>query len=447
MNQTTIPKTLFRQNAESHQDTEERTVSAKAGHGAVLIVIGSVSSIVLYFFPALAVLFPFIGWAGYIIGRIVGSDMAPLVIAITIITVKLICFAGILYGAAKLISAWRANTKSLKCPRCGSSFEVFTKVTKAMCPSCGLLVLPGESQSPNLRLVECAYCGLKTAASPDCLTYRCSNCGVSRTGITTPGIQDKDPCPFCGNLKPTEATLCLYCNNTIKQTYHNGKFLDSFNMDWLIGKDATGHYHFSKGLLTSINANASGAKGLDELAICWADLETALISMEEAGCNGAEQAVIEDLIPQLEAVYGSLLEKELRIIEGDANKKYEKGKLKISIDEPYLKARRRIEERFSEAIPSALRWNDKLLEVTETATGKHVVKNYSRLKDEFIQHQHIGSLPIGTTRSFLQEMPDRLQSDAADRLRQLLGLRNENLISQEEYEQKRKEVLEKLGES
>ena len=203
------------------------------------------------------------------------------------------------------------------------------------------------------------------------------------------GIQATEPCPFCDNLIPTEAILCLQCGKALKQTHHDGKFLDGFDMDWLIGKDAVGHYQFSKALLTSIETEVSRAQGLDELAACWTDLETALVSLEEAGYNGAEQIVTKDLIPQLEATYRNLIENEMRIIEGDVSRKYKKGSLKVLVNESYLKGRRRIEERFSQVIPPSARWNDKLIEVVETTTGKHAVKNYSRLKDEVARCQEL----------------------------------------------------------
>src|SRR5208337_3061997 len=167
MSTAAAEKTLFRRKAETWQDARERTKSAKVGHGFVLLTIGGVASVLLYYFPSLAALFPVIGWAGYVIGRLTPPNVSPIVIVTTILVVKLLCFAGAVWGLVKVAVAWRSKVKSVKCPRCQQSIEMFTKVRKGMCPHCGLLMLMGELIQTEVLFSHCAYCGLGTGTTAD----------------------------------------------------------------------------------------------------------------------------------------------------------------------------------------------------------------------------------------------------------------------------------------
>lgn len=251
-----------------------------------------------------------------------------------------------------------------------------------MCPKCGLLMLMGEGDGSGVRVSTCAYCGLATGTTSDCASFRCSNCGVSRTGLATPGANPIQACPGCGQPMPREAICCVKCGCETNRAYQNGQFAKGVDMDWLIGKDYVGHCQFARSLLNHLVASAEEVRTMDELTLRWVDLEAGLVSIEEAGSCSPGYSLASKLIPSIEQAYLALLRAELRIIQSNRNLT---KKPKVFIQEPHLKARRRVEVRFRGAIPPAAAWGEKLVDFTKTMTGNYAVKNYSRLTNEVLR--------------------------------------------------------------
>jgi hypothetical protein len=336
-----LRKTLFRERAEQHQATQQRTKAAIREMGVFLVVIGILATLIFLFLPYLVLLLAPVN-PGLVAVFITTVQAAPVVLRL--LQVLGLTVAG--FGVAKLVQARRAQVRSLKCPKCSLPFEVVVKTRKAMCPSCGALAILGPSTNDNLQLVECPYCHLSTAASPDAETFRCSNCGLSRPGASQKATLDEyAPCPSCKAQVPKGAIVCVQCGNAAEDAYAKGKFLPGYDMDWLIGKDGTGHGWFAGSLLKTIHASASTASRLDEIGPLFADLETSMMSVEQAGVEGHDEASMARLTAYLTNVYRDLLRKELSVIEEQPNDAYDKESIAPVVKQPYLKAVERLKGR------------------------------------------------------------------------------------------------------
>jgi hypothetical protein len=153
-------------------------------------------------------------------------------------------------------------------------------------------------------------------------------------------------------------------------------------MDWLAGKDARGHRAFAASLLDVVRTISLTAAELEHIPEAWAALAAAMESIEE-GCQEAKEPDVRLLLANLESAYSDLLSTQLRLIEREPKKTYDKGAVKQLAHSSHADARKRLEQRFHEFISAKQRWSsNSSLDFDETAMGKYKVKDYSRFREE-----------------------------------------------------------------
>lgn len=293
-------KTLFRQQAERYQEEQKRTKSTGIRNG--LYVAGSsaaglaVSLILVYLFP----------------------EEIPA-------TVKLmipICAVGILYGFYRIVFSAIKSTKQVTCPKCSKVHEIFKKERLSMCTDCGTLLGMGKDVESPIEFVTCQYCENQAAVSHDHGTFLCYNCGITRPPTTIAVEWETTKCSSCEEIVPLEALYCKHCGQILKP-------LPSYDMNWRIGKDAQGHFHFARMLLATFPAKEAllAAKlssddlqseqrkwgaALNEMRVLLKSLGEVQRSLEEALQVPELRAPVERLLPEIDFLYARLLVLELK---------------------------------------------------------------------------------------------------------------------------------------
>lgn len=108
-------------------------------------------------------------------------------------------------------------TKTVLCPQCGKAHRVWRNESFYACPNC-LYPLHMRGQATELLPLNCPYCQIHFAASPDYGDLRCANCGTQlhienaqvtyRTGQQT--------CSTCSNAAPAQAFGCRNCGTLLR---------------------------------------------------------------------------------------------------------------------------------------------------------------------------------------------------------------------------------------
>jgi ssDNA-binding Zn-finger/Zn-ribbon topoisomerase 1 len=336
----TPEKTLFQEEAEEYQEEQKRTKSTGLRDalywvgfctlGLVLIII------ILRLFP----------------------EKTPAILMIMIP----VCAAGILYGLYGIISSTISPTIQVTCPKCGTVHEIFKKERLYMCTDCGTLLNMGKDVDSPIEFVTCPYCDHQAAVSRDHGPLQCYNCGITHSPTTTVHEWETTKCPSCEELVPIEAFYCKHCGHLLKP-------LPSYEMDWKVGKDAHGHFHFARMLLATFPAKEaalaarlssdelqSGQRpwtaALDEMRVLLESLGEVQKSLEEALQEPELRAPVEGLMPEIDFLYARLLALELKAIvwakgpENQALRVKTYGPSYFEIFErggPQIRARKRLE--------------------------------------------------------------------------------------------------------
>jgi len=382
-------KTLFREEAEEYQFEQKRTKSAGlkisafwSGGGAILLAFG------LY------------------LATLPEGDVPTVLICMVPIGLAMM-----LYGLYGIFSSLIRGTKEVTCPNCQTKHAIFRKEHHYMCTECGTLLNMGTETEPSIEWIDCAYCGHQAAVSKDYGAYTCHNCGVKHRDADL-GVRDwTAKCPNCQEVIPNEALYCINCEYILKP-------LPSYDMDWKIGKDAYGHYHFARMLLAAFPrkevdlaakmvkpaSQSPWSEILSEVRTLLETLGELLRSLEVALQESELHTSVQKLSPWVDFLYARLLVLELSVFEWAQGP--EKSKLKIRSygnffetfeKGPHIRARKRFENILGlETIRSAGgigAWDDGMLVVSISETDAtdptkpttFELVGYSSLEDEALR--------------------------------------------------------------
>ena len=356
------PQTLFRRAARNHQVGRDKGV-AIAG-SVVLIVLGIVAALLgPTLIPFVLVRMP--GLAG-IYGA--SATRSPEAVGTFWIIFRALVIAG---PVGMLAYNLMKPTKTSSCPRCRSEFRIFKAESKFMCPKCYLLILMGANSVLSPKLSRCRYCDLETGVTDDYGGFLCPNCSINRRWNDDADLLTSIACPMCAAALPAEVSYCKECHAIIEKVFCDKERLKTFDIDWEIGKNSSGHFYYAKGILESIRevAKAGAEHDIQEVEFWLTRLTTALMSIEESQQDLAIKTMAESLIPLADATYADLLNCELLLFQKtETAEKFEKDALQIFVDEPHLVPRRRLEQIFAESletIGSIGAWEDKLIDVQD----------------------------------------------------------------------------------
>lgn len=332
-------KTLFRQQAEEYQDEQKRTKSTSLRDALIWTGVGTVLLVFL----------------------LIISNAFPDVIPVGLQLMIPISAGIILYGLYRIISSVIRSTKQVSCPKCGKVHEIFKKERLYMCTDCGTLLYMGKDVESPIEFFTCPYCEHQAAVSHDHGSFQCYNCGIKRSPSTAAVEWESTKCSSCEEFIPQEALFCKSCGQILKP-------LPSYDMNWKVGKDAHGHFHFARMLLTTFpakeaslaltvsNENIPSAQrkwgeALDEMQGLLETLGEVQRSLEEALKEPELRAKVKNLLPEIDFLYARLLALEVKLFvwaEGPENQKlrlksygspfdtFEKG--------PQIHARKRLEQ-------------------------------------------------------------------------------------------------------
>jgi hypothetical protein len=191
---------------------------------------------------------------------------------------------------------------------------------------------------------------------------------------------------------PSAALYCVACGILHKPFIPGDKNKSPFDAVWEAGKDARGHYHFARILLSRVGILSSSPR-LPELSKALSILAQAQVSMEESAQDPQCRSLIADLIPDLENTYAGLLAAILRNVQAAKSDTGYPVKELLELQAlPHLTPHRRLEALF----PQARLWNDNLMtiEIAERMNGKcKVVKDFKPLQTEVMRL----ATPVSTT--------------------------------------------------
>lgn len=361
-----IGKTLFQVRSEDYQIDQARTRSSGRIQG--LLIMG-VSIFVLI--TALIV--------NFIIVQVAGRNWGVLFIPI------LFGLIGVPYGILVFAGNSLRPTKRVICPQCSTEHKIYRQVQKYMCTNCRALLLLGDNAKLIPQLSPCSYCGRQTAITPDHGRFLCPNCGIIRESDGTNEETPSRPCPECKATLPQRAIYCTSCGNIVIGNFSQpvqGNLSLAYDQDWKIGKDATGHFYYAKALLKGVSDDLRSASDVEKIQVLMTTLAESLLSVEEAWQAAQLRSSIEALLPEIDAIYATFLEAELRILQA-LSPKMTSGEVALNVMklEPHITARRRIETILGDALKSAGsigRWDEKLVQVEMPSR----IKDYKKLETE-----------------------------------------------------------------
>ena len=131
-------------------------------------------------------------------------------------------------------------------------------------------------------------------------------------------------------------------------------------------------------------------KNLGKVQSLFSRLEDALKSLEEGWLSPSLRADVEPLLPEVDRIYGVLLEHELRLVKSlPESAVLAKDSLDTIAKEPHLAARKRLESRLGAALGSTGsigKWGEKLV-VVEIKEKSSAIKGYEKLSGETARFQ------------------------------------------------------------
>jgi DNA-directed RNA polymerase subunit RPC12/RpoP len=290
-------------------------------------------------------------------------------------------FAGVFFLGSIIVNSIRP-TKMVQCPKCGVEHSIYRNVRKYMCTNCRNLLLLGEDAQAQPQFSICPYCGLQTAVTNDSDSFICSNCGLVRQLAESLVKSKTCSCPNCQQSVPDEVFYCKTCGNVLKSDLPTSVIND---LDWKIGKDAEGHFYFSRILLTGLREELSKTRNLEEVLNLQTKLWFTLLSVEEVLQENQLRASVETLVPEIDIVFATLLESKLRLLQAEKpNKKYDTYALDPIATEYYIPVRRRVERILGDSLTSSGgigKWDDELIDIEKE--DKHSrIRSYKKLENE-----------------------------------------------------------------
>lgn len=314
---------------------------------------------------------------------------------------------GIVWGIFTTIRSLTSSVKNVTCPVCGTEHhQIFERVRKYWCPNCRALLLLGEDTMMMPQLSACSYCGLQTAVTKDHGRFLCSNCGIVRES-SDEGEQETEICPECNQSVPEGAIYCKYCESILMTD-----FSADHDMDWKVGKDASGHMWFARALLKVIrewtSAKIDTEDTADLLAKKWTGAETniektysllakkmkeAFTSLEEALQEPECRTSAGAILTEIDLAYAVLLRYELQCVQAVGSKKFSPhdSLLRTWADEPHITTRERIVSILGDSpmpLGSIGKWHKKLLSFRSHGPSndpnkrKFSIDSYERLEAE-----------------------------------------------------------------
>lgn len=279
-------------------------------------------------------------------------------------------------------------SKSVICPKCHTKHRLYRNVEKYMCEECRTLLLLGEDAKLMPQFSTCSYCGLQTAVTSDHGYFICPNCGIIRESSKTNAETTTQNCPECNEILPEGVIYCKTCGRILmddfSQPVHGDPTL-AFDLDWKIGKDATGHYQFSKALMKSLALELKKERENLKIHSLIPMLENIFLSVEQAMQDNSCYQAIEPLIPKLDLIYADLLDVELQLIQSPPPKyEWQSDDFQYLSFEPHIKARRRVEEIFANSlktIGSIGAWDEHLV-IVQTVNNISQIVSFEKLKNE-----------------------------------------------------------------
>lgn len=362
-------KTLFQQKAESYQNEQLRTKGAGIVFGVTVLGVSIVALVVSA------------------IMQFALQEMCG-VIACILPVIMIVSAIGIPVGVGITIVNAVRPTKEVTCPRCGQQHRIYRNANKYMCPNCKALLLLGKDPKVMPQLSACPYCGLQTPVTADHGRFICPNCGVVRDSVSASVLSPPQHCTECGQSVPEGAIYCKACGHILKSDFSQPALGDpalAYDQDWTMGKDPVGHYHYARALLKGIRQGIPPGANITLVQSLLTNLESALLSIEEAWRAPALQTHIATMLPEVDLTYANLLEFELRSIQAlDPKAKLAKDALKALAEEPHITARKRVEGLLGASLHTAGSigaWREKIVTV-EQGDKYSRVKSYELLAYE-----------------------------------------------------------------
>lgn len=357
--------TLFRAEALTFQGKQALTKGSEFKQGAIIVAI----SVAIFLIAALS-LSLFTGGIFRIIDRI-ALYISPI---------------GILGGLIIVIRSQIRRTKVITCPQCSTQHTIFADVRQYICPTCltSLFLDGGGTQEPQSS--TCPYCEMTSYVCPDHGQFLCPNCGIIRNSDSNILPRDTTTCTQCGAVVPRTAIYCTSCQHILISDFSQPRMGLEYSMNWKAGKNAVGHMQFSKALLAGVVKKIDAAKHLGDVPAALAQLREIFISLEEALQDPNLRSTIEAMMPEIDTIYLSILDKELVFIETIGLKREIRPDEVATIRfEPHMVARRKIELLIGpaiESLPVVGVWNEKLVEFVISRQDRVRIGNYSKLKAE-----------------------------------------------------------------
>ncbi|MBN1347942.1 hypothetical protein JXJ21_00900 [candidate division KSB1 bacterium] len=362
-------QTLYMQQATTYQNSQDRTKKSGLMTGLSILggsILAAVGGAIIYYVGTEA------------------CDRIMCIAPILMIGGGIGTVVGLIWT---IINAIRP-TKSIRCPQCNNEDRIYSSVKKYMCTECGTMLLLGSNKELDPQFSACAYCGLQTAVTEDHGQFLCPDCGFLRYSDGSEGDTSTQECPGCKKNVPASVIFCKYCNTILRADFSAppvAAFGCEYDEDWKIGKSKSGHFQFARALLKSVREHLPLSEDILETQKLLDQVGQALISTEEASQDTSLREMIEKLMPEFDITYSGVIELELKQLrELPKKKKFKSDQLDTLLNEPFILARRRIEELFKESLEKGGGigiWNEKLVTVTKD-DSKSRVTNFIGLESE-----------------------------------------------------------------
>jgi DNA-directed RNA polymerase subunit RPC12/RpoP len=319
---------------------------------------------------------------------------------VVVITTVLFGLIGglILCGLMGLILLLVAKRK-IVCPSCGKEFELSKSTKKYICENCYSLLLLG-SDKKKCELSECPYCKHKTYVAPSHGVFLCSNCGMKRDSTNLDELVNDSKCPECKKEIPEGVLFCKYCDKTIdiSQTFKNTTL---FDFDWVMGKDAYGHFKFAQFLMMIMKNKLKKVEDHADMLFLLQAIEFTNASIQEILQNPQMHTKVLTLLYDMDTVYAKILEKEIAVIQSlDLSKSPLQGPHTITVrtgdyenarlfwhylkEEPHITTHWLIEEVLHGKLEDSKRiskWNNNLVYIVEEKGGLMKIMFLQLLKE------------------------------------------------------------------
>ena len=309
-------------------------------------------------------------WAVLVgIGGLLASFILPFTAILLILgaVVYLLFVIGLLLHSAFLLLD---SSKAVRCPVCLAIIYLRRGNEKGMC-NAGHLLLFGKAEQPEMRLLQCFYCSCTTAVAEGFGDFICPDCGAKRN--SDPAKQDGSlsTCLYCNIPLPSGVIYCHSCGKFLTTKFRFGHNLEDFNppydMDWRIGKGATGHLLFAIASINGIHNRARSGNDIQTFAVLLQELKDAIMSLEHALHTEYARPIVEQVLPYLDLAYATVLDYGCRIFDLGSYSQKNKETMASIETEAHISTHKRLEAVYGgiwNEIGCAGDWKEGLLSFT-----------------------------------------------------------------------------------